>query len=459
MKKLLLINPAERHAGLGAHKTSSMTPIALAYIAALTPPHYRIEVVDENIEQLNFPSADIVGITSYTAHIRRAYEIAEFYRQKSIPVIMGGIHASMLPDEALKYCDSIVIGEAESVWRHVLEDFEKGDLKFKYFGEQLPLEQLPFPNRSVLRNDKYLWGSIQTSRGCPMNCSFCSVTKFNGNKFRRRPVGDVIAELAEIQNRFILILDDNILGYDDHEWLYAFFTAIINKKIKKLFFTQTSLKFGEDKNLVKLAHKAGLRVVLVGIESVDPNSLKIYNKKLNAAYAESNKYLQLISNIRSGGVNVLGCFILGCDADSISTFQTTLNFIFKARIDCLQLTKPTPLPGTQFYAELDGEKRIIDKNYPDAWQHYRFTRMLFKPKKLDISDVYEGFYYIKRNFYSWPAKLRRAFFTLLDTKSLSSLWVSMILNRSYEKAFFSSEIYNEFDMAVLKRKFKAKHKQ
>lgn len=453
-KNLLLINPAERQAGLGAYKSSSMPPLALAYIASLTPTDkYNIKIIDENIEPLDFPKADIVGITSYTAHIRRAYEISSRYVSMGTPVVMGGIHATMLPNEALDYCSSVVLGEAESVWKNVLNDFESGNLSSKYYGERISLDRLPLPDRSYLKNDRYLWGSILTSRGCPMDCSFCSVTKFNGRQFRRRPVNDVINELFFIDNKFILILDDNILGYGDKSWLYEFFSAIIKNKIKKYFYAQTSMKFGEDKKLVKLAYKAGLRVVLVGIESLVSETLEGFHKNLNASYVTNNRYFELIENIRRSGVAVLGCFMFGSDHDSLSTIRETLNFIKKSHIDILQVTKPTPLPGTKFFNDLRKNERIIDTNYPNAWQHYRFTRMLYEPKLLNIKDVYEGVHLIKYEYYRFLNSIIRTFNTLFDTKSISTLFVSSVLNRSYKKAWLNSDIYKKYDIRSLKKKF------
>ncbi|MCU0600547.1 MAG: B12-binding domain-containing radical SAM protein [Desulfobacterales bacterium] len=466
MKTLLLINPIEKKRSLGAYKSSSTPPLSLAYLAALTPEEkYRITIIDENIEPLNYPDADIVGITSYTAHVRRAYEIAQFYRKKSIPVVMGGVHVSALPDEALKYCDAVVIGEAESVWVEVLKDFENNCLKSKYPAERLSLEHIPFPKREYLKNDLYLWGTLLTSRGCPMDCSFCSVTQFNGHSFRRRLIGDVISELMQIKQKFVMIVDDNILGHENKsgqqeavgkEWLRTFFRTIIQKKIKKYFYIQASLKMGEDVDLVKLAYKAGVRVVLLGIESIELDSLKSFDKHLNAVYIKKDYYLQLIRNIRKSGLAVLGCFILGGDSDTRHTFQKTLDFIFKARIDIVQITRPTPLPGTKFYQQLYNQNRIIDTQYPDAWQHYTFTRMLFKPKLLSIEDVYQGIHYIRKKYYSYWAKKRRFLYTLLDTKSITTTFFMLVLNRTYEKSFYNSDIFQNYDMSMLNQKFNLK---
>lgn len=453
-KRLLLINPASNKTGLGAYRSTSIPPLSLAYVAALTPKDkYNITILDENIEVNTYPSADLVGITSYTSHIPRAYEIALKYRNASTPVVMGGIHVSMLPDEALNFCNSVVIGEAERIWSIVLNDFEQNTLKPKYFGKPISLDCLPFADRNLFKNEKYLWGNILTSRGCPMDCHFCSVTKFNGRQLRRRPITHVLDELSQISNKFIFFADDNILGYDDTSWLYEFFDAVIKRRIKKYFLAQTSLKFGEDKDLVHLAYRAGLRVVLIGIESVESKTLHGFNKKLNYSYQANKQIAHLINNIRKSGVAILGCFILGSDQDTVETFNKTFEFIKNNHIDSIQITKPTPLPGTQFYKELSKNKRILNTDYPDAWSEYRFTRMLYKPKNMEIKDVYEGVHYIKMKFYSKLASLYRLLFTIINTRSISTTIVSTLINMTYRKSWLTSDIYHDYNKKYLHNKF------
>ena len=209
--KLLLINPVYSPSGPGRDRGTNMPPISLAYLAARTPAHYDIKIVDEYCELLNFEPADIVGITAWSSHVLRAYEIARHYRRSGTPVVMGGIHVSMRPQEALQYCDTVVIGEAEDLWPRVLIDFEKHNLKQTYQGPLVDIDRLPVPRRDLLKDNTYLWGNIQTSRGCPMNCSYCSVTRFNGLKFRRRPVKAVVEELQQIHQKYVFFLDDTFI--------------------------------------------------------------------------------------------------------------------------------------------------------------------------------------------------------------------------------------------------------
>jgi radical SAM superfamily enzyme YgiQ (UPF0313 family) len=452
MPHLLLINPSNEHKGLGNLRSTAWPPLNLPYLAALTPSHYEIEVIDENITPFAFKKADLVGITSYTSSVTRGYEIAQIYREQGITTVMGGIHVSMLPEEALKYCDTVVIGEAEGVWQKVLEDFETGNLKKRYEGSWINLEDLPIPRRDILRNEFYTWGSIQTSRGCPMNCSFCSVSAFNGRRFRRRNLEDVIKELELIPQKNVMITDDNIIGYskEDSDWAKAFFVRIIEKGIKKIFFAQASIQFGEDRELIRIAARAGLKIIFIGIESLNPESLKAYQKGVNLKRLQQDRYHTLISNIRKGGIAVIGAFVLGSDEDDISIFQTTLDFIEFSGIDVLQITKPTPLPGTQLWHSLFNKGRLLNQDFPKAWKDYRLTKMVYKPEKMSIEDVYEGFTYIREKYYGFWDTIKRAIFTLFTTKNLVTAAVAYKFNASYRKAFIDSEhrkIYNRPGLA------------
>jgi radical SAM superfamily enzyme YgiQ (UPF0313 family) len=455
MPRLLLVNPSNTHKGLGNIRSTAFPPLNLPYLAALTPAHYQVDVIDENIEPFRYRDADIVGITAYTASVNRGYQIAQTYRNKGIPTIMGGIHVSMMPDEAQTYCDSIAIGEAETIWPKILKDFESGCLKKRYIGEWIDLADLPIPRREILKNQYYKWGSIQTSRGCPMDCSFCSVTAFNGRRFRRRPLESVINELEQIPQKKILITDDNILGYgrEDLEWTRSFFKKIIEKKIKKIFFTQTSIQFGEDDLLLKLAAKAGLKLVFVGMESVNPQTLKTFGKSINLKILQEKRYNETIKRIRKAGIAFLGAFIIGGDEEDASTFYPTLKFIESSHIDVPQISKLTPLPGTRLWKTMNEEKRMIAQSFPQAWDDYRLTRILFQPAKMTVEDINEGNAYLKMNLYSLWKTVRRAFSTLIATKSLTSAVIAYNFNKSFRKVFFDSDRFNIYNQPGIKKKF------
>jgi len=456
MPRLLFINPSITYKSIGITSATAWPPLNLPYLAAVTPSHYKIEVIDENIEPFEYREADVVGITALTASVYRAYQIAEVYRKKCIPTIMGGIHVSMMPDEAQRYCDSVVIGEAESIWPKVLEDFEAGRLQKQYKGSWANLETLPIPRRDILRNPYYRWGSIQTSRGCPMNCSFCSVTAFNGRRFRRRNLDSVIEELEHIPQKLVGLTDDNLIGFGkkDLEWTYSFFSRILEKGIKKYYFTQASILFGEDRKLIRLAARAGLKVVFTGIESVNPKSLQLYQKNINLDRLHHGRYIELISNIRNEGIVFLGAFVLGSDEDDISVFHSTLEFIKSSHIDVIQTTKLTPLPGTQLWESLQKEGRILNQNFPEAWKEYRLSRLVFKPARMSIEEVYKGNNYIRGAYYKFWETIKRTFHTLISTKSLISTYIAHKLNASYRKAFRNSEHYKLYRWRDVKKIFR-----
>ena len=208
----MLINPANKSgSGFIINKDTRYQPLSLGIIAALTPPDWKVKIIDENFRDFRYYEADFVGFTAFSSTVSRAYELAQIYRERGIKTVIGGIHVSMCPDEASRFVDSVVIGEAESVWLQVIRDFEAGTLRPVYKGSLTDLIRSPRPRRDLF-HPAYIFASIQTTRGCPMNCDFCSVTAFNGSHYRYRPIDEVIDEMAEIPQKNIFILDDNIVG-------------------------------------------------------------------------------------------------------------------------------------------------------------------------------------------------------------------------------------------------------
>ena len=246
---LVLVNPVNPNkTGLTVNESSRFPPLGLGIIAALTPDSYQVILIDENIEPFKFIPGDLVGITAFTSSANRAYEIAGIYRKAGIPVVMGGIHASMASEEAGHYADSIVTGEAEGVWRGLLNDFEHGALKPRYEGIAGDLTGSVVPRRELF-SPKYLFASVQTSRGCPMDCYFCSVSPFNGRKYRQRPVEEVLDELESIPQDFVFFVDDNILGYGEgaEERAIGLFKGMVMRKMGKSWFCQASINFGDNR--------------------------------------------------------------------------------------------------------------------------------------------------------------------------------------------------------------------
>ena len=313
-KKLLLINPVQdARLSLATVTPIRVPPIGLGYVAALTPSDWEAQVVDENVEALQDQEADLVGLTAYTQNAPRTYEVSEWFRRKGIKTVMGGVHASMLPDEAIRYVDSVVMGEAESVWAQVLRDFESNQLGRFYRGERIRLERLVKHRSDLFNLAKYrLKGHLETSRGCPNDCEFCSVTTFHGRAYRQRPVEDVLDELETINSKSILFLDDNILGHGEGAGQRALrlFQGMVDRRLNKRWACQVSIDFAADPDLLRLAKRAGCLAAFIGFESLNEESLQAMRETRNLRVGVRND-AEVVERIRDHGIMVSGAFAFG----------------------------------------------------------------------------------------------------------------------------------------------------
>ena len=430
-KKLLLINPSDE-AKLNAIKVRNFTfpPPSLAYLAGLTPSDWDIKIIDENIEPITFEEADLVGITAMTWNAPRAYEVSEQYRRKGIKTVMGGIHASMMHDEAIRFVDSVVVGEAESVWRSLLDDFEGNELKRFYTGERISLENLAKP-RNDLYSDRYrLKASVETARGCSMDCEFCSVTTLHGRTYRQRPVEEVLDEIESLDCKEFFFSDDNILSYGKkaEERAIQLFRGMVERGLNKLWTSQVGIDFANNPEVLKWAKKSGCLAVHIGFESVVEETLEGMHKVRNLKVGVKN-YKEVIKRIHDHGIGVHGAFILGSDEDRKDIFQRTIEFILDSKIDSASFTILTPLPGTRLYSRLRAEGRLLRTDYPDDWRHYDFEEAVFRPKHMTPEELEEGTYEVYKHTTSRVTSLKRAFNSLIQTKSLPLTAVAYSLNR------------------------------
>jgi radical SAM superfamily enzyme YgiQ (UPF0313 family) len=242
------------------------------------------------------------------------------------------------------------------------------------------------------------------------------------------------------------VADDNLVGYGeaDRQWAFGFFEALARRRCRKYFFIQASLQIGADQELLDMAAAAGVRILFVGLESINPASLAAYDKLVNLRHLQHHDYGQLVGNIRRSGIACLGAFVLGGDEEHREVFDDTLDFIRRARIDILQVTKPTPLPGTRLWRQLDEAGRILSRNFPADWDDYRLTKLVFKPARMSIEEVYQGFTGLREHYYRPIETLRRTWRTLRDTRSPVATALAFLINRSYAKAFRESDHYRRY---------------
>lgn len=439
--KLLLLNPARmERRGFLMNDFSKIPPLNLAIVAALTPGHWEVKISDENYIHHLFEPADLVGLTGYTSNAPRAYEIATAYREKGIKTVMGGIHASMLPEEALQYVDSVVVGEAENVWGEVVSDFERGQLKKIYRGEMGKTIHQPMPRHDLIHPD-YIFGSIQTTRGCPFDCDFCTVSAFNGKQFRYRPLPDVLEELKAINKKFLLFVDDNLVGYSKHSYERSIelFTKMREMNIRMDWMAQVSMNVADDERVLKAAAKSGCRNLFIGFESDDEHQLQAMDKKLNLKRGVK-KYDEVIRKIHKHGISVLGAFIFGHDTDTPDSMQKRAKYIVNSGVDIMQFTVLTPMPGTRLFNRLSAEGNITACNYPRDWRLYDALRPVATTPEMKTEEMNHLMKQVFTLAYNRNTCRKKFLRTLLSTRNFTTAYWCYVSNYNYYRVVFEEEI-------------------
>ncbi|MCH8289517.1 B12-binding domain-containing radical SAM protein [Candidatus Poribacteria bacterium] len=388
---------------------ASLPSLSLLTLAALTPKKFEVEYkeIADLKDETDFLDYDLVAISSFSAQIHEAYELADRYRQRNIPVVMGGLHVSSIPEEAKRHSTSVVIGEAEPLWPQLLSDFEKDQLKPYYFQSEpggFDLADAPIPRYDLLQPDKYNRITIQTSRGCPHRCEFCASSILLTSKYKLKPVPKVIEEIHAIKgiwNRpFIEFADDNSFVHRKH--YKKLLRALAKENLR--WFTETDLSVAQDDELLGLMRDSGCKQVLIGLESPRRDSLDGIELNANWKMRKQGKYRAAIEKIQSHGITVNGCFILGLDGDTPAVFEEVYNFVRDSGLYEVQITFMTPFPGTPLYHRLKKEGRIIRDR---AWELCTLFDINFLPKNMTVDELQEGFLWLSKNLYSKNAVQER----------------------------------------------------
>ncbi len=453
-KRLLLVDPYPRNSQY--HLTASerravwFPKLSLPTIAAYTPDHWHVDLVDEAVEDIDFDyPCDMVGLSIMTCYAPRAYEIAKEFRKRGKTIVMGGVHPTYCPDEALQHADAIVCGEAEDLWPQLVADYEAGRMQRMYKMTAFPaLENYKSPRVELLSPDSYMTRQCSfTTRGCHFDCEFCSVSPFNGKTTRRRPVEEVVAELTNVQrwirselverirdeplwNAFLATLkirvgieDGSIVAFVDdlhnsnRAYCRELWTAL--KPLKLKWGCQSTLFLADDEEMVKLAAESGCVSVFVGMESLDEDCLDETNKPFNRV----QKFSQEIKMFHDYGIMVNPGIVFGFDNDDEAVFERAVDFLTKNQVELAYFNVLTPLPGTALFDRYKAGGRIFDWD----WSKYDGKHVVFQPSRMTPEQLQEGFHWANHQFYSLP----NIWYRLSGTKQrLVARWE---MNREFRK--------------------------
>lgn len=378
-------------------KNYMVPPHSLQILAALTPPEHTVVVQDQFHQSIDLGQpADLVGLSVWTASAHNAYQLADAFRARGIPVILGGPHASVCPEEAAQHADAVLVGEAEGCWAQILADADQGCLRQFYRGEPRSLSETPAPRREVLAEARYvLPQAVSTSRGCNFRCEFCYESSRTDSVYRRKPLAEVLAEIDRLPEPVVAFLDNDLLG--DKRYARALLEALVPRQ--KYWMAMTTIRFADDPTLVALAAAAGCRTLFIGFESVSPASLREVNKRQN----QVELYARNIQRLHEQGIMVNGSFVFGFDHDTPAIFDTTVRFGIENKLETATFTILTPYPNTGLYRRLTAEGRILDHN----WAHYDTTRAVFQPKNMNGAELEAGYFSAYAQFYRLEAILKR----------------------------------------------------
>jgi radical SAM superfamily enzyme YgiQ (UPF0313 family) len=389
-KKVLLIFPRDKGIKFSNDTLYPFPMLGLTLLASLFPKNYEVKIINEAIEEVDFNAkVDLVGITGLTCVINRAYAIAEEFRERGVKVILGGVHPSLLPDEAKEHADSVFIGEADGALKKVLRDFEAGDLKPFYQNQEWPdLSGMPIPRRDLLGGQyKPFFKAIETTRGCPNHCEFCSVPTINGRCYRTRPLEDVDQELSQVvkkKGEYLFLVDDNVTAREDYA--LGLFEIFKRHQVKWMGFATVQMAKHED--LLKKAHESGCISLFIGFESLLQENLDGVSKR----FVHTNELSNLIKTVQDHQIGIHGSFIFGFDGDDPSIFKDTVEFVQENNIELPTFTILTPLPGTPLRKRLEEEERIFDND----WSHYDMSHVVFKPKKMTSQELQQGYLWAQK---------------------------------------------------------------
>ena len=430
---ILLIKPYPnpKHILINRFSFSSLT---LKQIAAITPPEHKVDIIDERFEKIKYSRKyDLVGISIMAFNSARGYEIAKKYKKLSIPVVFGGYHTSLMPNEVIHYADAIVIGEAENIWMQLLKDIQNGTLKKVYKNSDfVKPEDIP-PARHDIGNYTFI-EPVQATRGCPIGCEFCAMDVIEGKKFRARPIEDVINEIKSINSKRIFFADASLTT--NLKYSKKLFSAL--KGLNKKFWCFGNIDvFAYDKEFLELAKEAGVEKWILGIESISQDNINQIGKTSN----KIENYAQAIKNINEYGMLSVGSMIFGYDSDTVESFDVTLKTVYDWNLNDVTFCILNPIPGTRLFDRLNKENRITNYN----WTRFSEKNINFKPKNMSEEDLFENIKRLSYEYYSLKSIFKRC----LSVASYSKdKFFPFLITNLITRFFFIKRVINETNPVV-----------
>lgn len=438
--KIVLLSPTgamHRYNGM-FHKNLHYAPITLALLAALVPPELAgdVTIYDESAEAIPLDlEADIIGITCITGTAARCYRFADYFRKKGIKVILGGVHPSLMPEEAMQHADSVIVGLGEDNFPRALRDFQAEKLKPLYRQEACThIKNRPLPRKDLLNKKKYITlNTVEAIRGCNLKCSFCAYPRAFGTTLYKRAVQDIIDEIKTLKGKLVIFPDVNLIS--DKEFAKELFEAMI--PLKKWWFGLTTTAIGADEELIRLFQKSGCKGLLLGFESVNQESQKTMHKGIN----QVNEYGEIMDLLHSYGIMVMGCFAFGSDEDKPDVFERTVKMCLDAKIDLPRFSVITPFPDTEFYNELESQGRITERD----WAMYDVEHVVYQPKHMSAAELEEGITRAWKQAYSLKSIWKR-----IDWKHFLKIHILYIIyfgaNIGYRKY---AKSFSVFDKSIM----------
>lgn len=386
---------------------ASLPSLGLLTLAGMTPDHHDCVYLEvEDIRGMGtLPDHfDLVAISTFTAQVFEAYEIADRYRALGIPVVMGGLHVSMLPEEAAHHCTAVVVGEGESCWAAVLRDAEGGRLRPTYRARDFDLADAPMPAFELLDISKYNRLTVQASRGCPLRCEFCASSILLTQRYKQKPAERVLAEIDRIrelwERPFLEFADDN--AFVNRRYWKQLLSQLKTRDVR--WFAETDLSVHEDPELLTLMRQSGCTEVLIGLESPTEDGLGGIELRNDWKHKRWPEYREAIERIQSQGIRVNGCFVLGLDGHGEEVFDEVYEFAERCELFDVQITVPTPFPGTPFYQRLRRENRLL---HDGAWELCTLFDVNFRPQGMTVERLREGFRGLAARLYGEEITRRR----------------------------------------------------